>query len=408
MARPPIAKWVPSPPAGPDPTKMEDGDLNLDFLVEALKALTPGAPGAASAAPPEPAPGEAEAARAAEEAAAAAERQAAADRQAAEVRARAQAQAKAKAEAARKKKAADARAAAEARAKREADAAVRRAAERAAAGEIKAAAEAKAQREAKAAARRAAEGAKAKTKASKAKAKREARAAKGKKGAKEYQRDWAGGLPTRVLAKVARKYVAQMEGDRAAVLREEGWGPKEVQRRMEKGKPKRKAHHLLAFATVCKGWRKGQLKHDGRTDDLRDFVRREAEAAEEAKRAPPEPPAGACSAASKDPRYKTLHCVFFAKGTCIHGAECTFIHDRNKLPAHLRQAPASQAPRATRKVARPTPQVSPDSPPPIPRRDSPRPAPLHSARGTPPPFARPFRSVPFAAGTDAPSVTPAP
>ena len=79
---------------------------------------------------------------------------------------------------------------------------------------------------------------------------------------------------------MARKYVAQMEGDRAAVLREEGWGPKEVQRRMEKGKPKRKAHHLLAFATVCKGWRKGQLQHDGRFDDLRYFVRREAEAAE--------------------------------------------------------------------------------------------------------------------------------
>ena len=74
-----------------------------------------------------------------------------------------------------------------------------------------------------------------------------------------------------------------------------------------------------------------------------------------AKRAPPEPPAGACSAASKDPRYKTVHCAFFAKGTCTHGAQCTFIHDRSRLPAHLRQASAAQA---TRKVARPTPRAA--------------------------------------------------
>ena len=75
-------------------------------------------------------------------------------------------------------------------------------------------------------------------------------------------RDWAGGLPDEVLAKVAGKVVAQTEAGWAAQLKAWDEGEEEIQEEMERRK--REGNCLIVFARVCKGWRKAQLKVGGR------------------------------------------------------------------------------------------------------------------------------------------------
>jgi len=79
--------------------------------------------------------------------------------------------------------------------------------------------------------------------------------------APEEWRDWAGGVPEDVLGKVAGKVVAQSEAGWAAHLQELGWSEKEIQEML--AKRKRDGNCLFAFARVCKGWRKAQLKVAG-------------------------------------------------------------------------------------------------------------------------------------------------
>ena len=70
----------------------------------------------------------------------------------------------------------------------------------------------------------------------------------------DLRRDWAAGLPEAVLARVAEAFVARGERAWAAVLRAEGYTETAVRRRLElraaQGRP------LLAFALVCRGWRR--------------------------------------------------------------------------------------------------------------------------------------------------------
>ena len=86
----------------------------------------------------------------------------------------------------------------------------------------------------------------------------------------EERRDWAGGLPIKVLAKVAVKLVAQTGAGWADFLRggclllpdymykdEEA-----VQGSLQRWKVK--GYGLFAFAMVCKPWRKAQLQVGGR------------------------------------------------------------------------------------------------------------------------------------------------
>ena len=86
--------------------------------------------------------------------------------------------------------------------------------------------------------------------------------------APEERRDWAGGLPIAVLAKIAEKHVAQTEAAweaqlekwrlLAAMLAEPGNLVK-----MEKEFQRLRGNCLFIFAMVCKGWRKAQLKVGG-------------------------------------------------------------------------------------------------------------------------------------------------
>jgi len=75
-------------------------------------------------------------------------------------------------------------------------------------------------------------------------------------------RDWAGGLPDEVLAKVAGKVVAETEAGWAARLKRLGCSEEEIQERM--AERERDGNCLFVFARVCKGWRKAQLKVGGR------------------------------------------------------------------------------------------------------------------------------------------------
>jgi len=75
-------------------------------------------------------------------------------------------------------------------------------------------------------------------------------------------RDWAGGLPPEVLARVAETLVAQTEAGWAAWLKEVGWSEEEVEEKM--GRRKRDGNCLFVFALVCKEWRKAQIKVGGR------------------------------------------------------------------------------------------------------------------------------------------------
>ena len=78
-------------------------------------------------------------------------------------------------------------------------------------------------------------------------------------------RDWAGGLPDEVLAKVASTLVSQSEARWEAPLKEDNppwWcSEEEVQEKM--AKRKREGPNLFVFARVCKEWRKAQLKIGG-------------------------------------------------------------------------------------------------------------------------------------------------
>ena len=75
-------------------------------------------------------------------------------------------------------------------------------------------------------------------------------------------RDWAGGLPDEVLAKVAGTLVAQTETGWAAQLKEWGHSEEGIQREMEE-RDRDGNCPLFVFARVCKGWRKAQLKVGG-------------------------------------------------------------------------------------------------------------------------------------------------
>ena len=77
----------------------------------------------------------------------------------------------------------------------------------------------------------------------------------------EDWRDWAGGVPVDVLAKVAEGVVAQTEAGLAAWLKEDGWSEEKIQELM--AKQKRDGNCLFVFARVCKPWRKAQLKAGG-------------------------------------------------------------------------------------------------------------------------------------------------
>ena len=75
----------------------------------------------------------------------------------------------------------------------------------------------------------------------------------------EERRDWAGGLPIEVLAKIAETHVARTEAGWAAYLNQGlHWPEKTVQEEMEKRE--RDGNCLFVFAMVCRGWRKAQLK----------------------------------------------------------------------------------------------------------------------------------------------------
>ena len=82
--------------------------------------------------------------------------------------------------------------------------------------------------------------------------------------APEEWRDWAGGLPDEVLAKVVGEVVAQNEAGWAAFLKERNpayWTEERLQEKMEERK--RDGNCLFVFARVCKPWRKAQLKVGG-------------------------------------------------------------------------------------------------------------------------------------------------
>ena len=80
----------------------------------------------------------------------------------------------------------------------------------------------------------------------------------------EDWRDWAGGVPEEVLAKVAQKVVSQSDARWAAHLRSRDFVTEEDKReRMEKRNAE-ESQALLVFARVCKPWRNAQLKVGGR------------------------------------------------------------------------------------------------------------------------------------------------
>ena len=72
-------------------------------------------------------------------------------------------------------------------------------------------------------------------------------------------RDWAGGLPTEVLANVAEALVAQAEAAWAAQLEESYPFLSEERIQAEMAKRQREGNCLFPFARVCKDWRKAQL-----------------------------------------------------------------------------------------------------------------------------------------------------
>ena len=72
-------------------------------------------------------------------------------------------------------------------------------------------------------------------------------------------REWAGGLPTEVLAKVAEALVAQAEAAWAAQLEESYPFLSEERIQAEMAKRQREGNCLFPFARVCKDWRKAQL-----------------------------------------------------------------------------------------------------------------------------------------------------
>ena len=74
-------------------------------------------------------------------------------------------------------------------------------------------------------------------------------------------RDWAGGLPAEVLAKVAEAVVAQNEAGWAAHLKVLDCSDQYIQGKM--AKRKRDGNCLFVFARVCKEWRKAQLEVGG-------------------------------------------------------------------------------------------------------------------------------------------------
>ena len=77
-------------------------------------------------------------------------------------------------------------------------------------------------------------------------------------------RDWAGGLPADVLAKVAETLAEGNRADWAAhLLGTRGYKPDDFARKMAK-REQEGPSGLLAFALVCKEWRKAQLKVGGR------------------------------------------------------------------------------------------------------------------------------------------------
>ena len=77
----------------------------------------------------------------------------------------------------------------------------------------------------------------------------------------EDWRDWAGGVPDEVLAKVAGEVVAQTEAGWAAQLEEWGYSEAWIQRKV--AERKRNGNCLFVFARVCKEWRKAQRKVGG-------------------------------------------------------------------------------------------------------------------------------------------------
>ena len=79
--------------------------------------------------------------------------------------------------------------------------------------------------------------------------------------APEEWRDWAGGLPDEVLAKVVGMLVAQTEAAYVAQLEERGISEEEIEEWMAVRKSE--GNCLFVFARVCRGWRKAQLKVGG-------------------------------------------------------------------------------------------------------------------------------------------------
>ena len=81
-------------------------------------------------------------------------------------------------------------------------------------------------------------------------------------------RDWAGGLPEEVLAKIATTHVAQTEAGWAAQQKERGWveerSEENIQREMAKRERDSPSRGLFVFAMVCKPWRKAQLRVGGK------------------------------------------------------------------------------------------------------------------------------------------------
>ena len=68
----------------------------------------------------------------------------------------------------------------------------------------------------------------------------------------EAWRDWAGGVPADVLAKVAETFVAQTEARWAAELKKTGCSEAGIQERMAERKRKGSGRSLFVFARVCK------------------------------------------------------------------------------------------------------------------------------------------------------------
>ena len=74
-------------------------------------------------------------------------------------------------------------------------------------------------------------------------------------------RDWAGGLPQEVLAKIGAALVAQKEAAWAAQLTSKRYDEGFINERLEERKSEGRC--LFVFALVCKPWRKAQLRVGG-------------------------------------------------------------------------------------------------------------------------------------------------